>query len=130
MREQRKLKLKLAPIVEEDEVLIEEKILKARTLKIREEIISCEKYKNNLLESVYQVSREAQIRYQPSCKSGNVGGRREKEKLLLLCHSQSNATHSRNGRNRCKFMKNKNRCKQTFFKNQRGHIKIPMGNRK
>ena len=79
-REQRKLKLKLAPIVEEDEVFIEEKIWITEELENREEKMkSCEKYKDNLLGS-NQVSSDNQL----SCKARNSGGRSEKEKRSHL----------------------------------------------
>ena len=120
-RDQRKLKLKLTPIIEEEEYFVEENSI---TSNISEEM------KNLCEKDPLDVCSDEQILYQPLVKTINTGGKREKEKLLFLCNSCQYVTQNQNRKIPCKDMKIQTHYKKKVTKYQQKHMKIPKRNQK
>ena len=119
-REQRKLKLKLTPIIEEEEDFVEE---------------NCITYISEVMKTIcekdhLEVCIDEQILYQPLVKTINTGGKREKEKLLFLCNSCQYVTQTQNKKIACKDMKIQTHYKKKGTKYQQKHMKIPKRNKK
>ena len=120
-REQRKLKLKLTPIIEEEEDFVEENGI---TSNISEEM------RKFCAKDHLEVCIDEQILYQPLVKTINTGGKKEKEKLLFLCNSCQYVTQPQNRKITCKDMKIQTHYKKKVSKYQQKHMKIPKRNQK